>query len=622
MLAMTSVAYAEDGYTGSGGGDIDDPLNGLNDIEQEYNVGIPIIETMKWWFEKQAENQEYLVSHTGYEGSGGGDIPSADTPVTPTNPIELQLISTTLTRYFCCNNRGLSIADAPATTNLTLTDTAYNKIMEKYNAGYDIYIKIVTYESGGSNQWAYVNCIPHGKVVLSEVAATEGGGTVLRVVNNTDAALTCYSYSLYLNQSSSTASNFVYSGATNSGSGSMSSYKMNVGNGWNANSNSYGKNNYGCYYVILYSDGTSSNPQQPSTPVDDPDIPAEPTHTHSDVYDTDTTEYETNVTNTTNVTTVTTYDETSNTYNTTYDINNDVDLTPITRRMDAEIAVLEQMGIDLDSLGFDVRVLLAGIYVRATQTVALLTDILADMANLDRSTGDLVDLSDVEGYLEDILSAITNLQDEETNAPLMRGYLMGIYDDMEELLEGWPLDLSTLEGDVSAIKSAWDGYLSDWSDFLASFEDYMSDILDALGYLENLPVGNSDWWIPSDDNGLTLYEFDEPDSDPNWRFWEPEEVNIPAAEAAIRELFAKFPFCMLSQLAQMFVYLHAPAVAPRFDLPMPNPSDWSHPYMMHIDLSEFDTCAAVLRMGITLWVGVRLTQRSVRMWTKDEQVVE
>ena len=200
-----------------------------------------------------------VIAGGGSPGGGGG---SGGT-VAPTKTFELQLISTTLDRYFNVASGKVYMASAPSTTTVTLTDSAYNQVMAKYNAGYDVFVSMPTYEVN-RNQWCNFYFVQHGKLTFEEVAATQGGGNLLYWRNRTGSTISNYRLQLYLDVPSCTIGNYVYSGSTSSGSGTMSSVNMSNGSGWTPNGSS--GSNFGCYYVVFYADGTSSNPQEPTIP--------------------------------------------------------------------------------------------------------------------------------------------------------------------------------------------------------------------------------------------------------------------------------------------------------------------------------------------------------------------
>lgn len=274
--------------------------------------------------------------------------------------------------------------------------------------------------------------------------------------------------------------------------------------------------------------------------------------------------------------------------------------------------------------------------IRADDIVMLLEGIYNQMGNLDASTNDLVDLSALESTVSDIsadveliVQALNNLQDDNELLTI-RGYLKGMYDWLHDFVIPDPVsvDLSTLEGHLSDISTDLDNFVND---FAVRWADLMNELDDIIDAINSINFSNRRWWKPVDlpDDPTVIVpvirlppEYYDPTNPRLPPFIEePDAINIPALEAAFRELMTKFPFCMLNDLLNMLLYVVRPAAAPIFDLPVPNPSDWSSPHMITIDLSIFDPCASMLRMGITLWVGVKLARRSVKMWTNDNQEV-
>lgn len=96
-----------------------------------------------------------------------------------------------------------------------------------------------------------------------------------------------------------------------------------------------------------------------------------------------------------------------------------------------------------------------------------------------------------------------------------------------------------------------------------------------------------------------------------------EVLNFNALEDAFKELCRHFPFSMLNKLVQVAVWLTRTGVPPRFNLPVPNPADWSTPASIEVDLRPFDPVAAVARMGILLWAIVRISSRTIDMWVRE-----
>lgn len=348
------------------------------------------------------------------------------------------------------------------------------------------------------------------------------------------------------------------------------------------------------------------------------------------------------------------------TNNTTYN-NLDLDLSPITQRQDAIKATLNQIGLDLQTyaalLDMDFQRLfavMAGTMAYQGYANELLEDILAELQSGGGSGGGgsggsvSVDLTDVEGYLEDILSAITNYQDEDSNVLLIRGYLAAIEGDFEnllDLLDDWPsggsaADLTTIEHELVDLLEQdgvtltthgllyWTNYymqdadrvIHDIYDELAAFtNDFTSfwadlaDNLDTIIYdLEHMQVSNRRVFDP-----INPPSYPPPDDETGIVPWE-DVLNITALRDALTRLMNKFPFATINSFVTLLTALVRPAVAPQFDLPMPNPSDWSRPYSVHVDLSDWSQAAAVMRVGWVLWAIARVSRRTVSMWTREE----
>ena len=271
---------------------------------------------------------------------------------------------------------------------------------------------------------------------------------------------------------------------------------------------------------------------------------------------------------------------------------------------------------------------------------------------LMRIYGSLPSMDATEGYLEDILSSLTNMQDEDTNVPLIRGYLKGIFDDLEALvmpdltaLEHQLQDTAEQDGVTLTIRGLLqsmdlgikdiDAILSDWTypttndysevlsniyDEIAAYTDTftqfwadLQEYLDAVLYdLEHLEVNERNNW--PEHGTPQLPDLDEETGIVPWE----DVLNLTALRDAVTRLMDKFPFSTINNFVRILNWFVRPARAPVFDLPLPNPSDWSDPYMVNVDLSIWDTPAAVLRMGITIWASARMSRRTVAMWTREE----
>lgn len=240
-------------------------------------------------------------------------------------------------------------------------------------------------------------------------------------------------------------------------------------------------------------------------------------------------------------------------------------------------------------------------------------------------------------YSQDIDRKLDTIEDyEDGDGHLyVRGYLRELLTDFDNLmlvLEEWPdyPNLSTVETRLQDVFDSLDDFADNFVSYWHEVRQKMDDILRAI---EGLPQDSEPLHWPDSplvppletpDGGGDIIGPLETDPNgypvmPDWTFWT-ERPEMDALDEAIDELMTKFPFCTLNDLVTIFTRLVRPAQAPQFDVPVPNPSDWSAPYMLHVDLSELDPVAAVMRMGITLWVTVRLARRSIRMWTHDEYV--
>lgn len=255
------------------------------------------------------------------------------------------------------------------------------------------------------------------------------------------------------------------------------------------------------------------------------------------------------------------------------DFTSEVDLTPITERQETIIRVLDQIGIDL----WDFEMLVDDHFNTLFWWLRLLYD---SIQGLDRSTQDLVDTSIMEHTLSDIL-------DE---------------------LRDWP-ETGGVDVDLTALEDELEDFHIDFNSF---WEELMGKLDTIIYDLEHLTVSNPRTFDPTDPPGLPL-----PDPGSEIVPWE-DVLNITALRDALTRLMTKFPFATINDIALLFTALVRPAVAPQFDLPMPNPSDWSEPYFVHVDLSVMDIPASVLRLGITLWATARVTRRTMNLWLREE----
>ena len=384
-----------------------------------------------------------------------------------------------------------------------------------------------------------------------------------------------------------------------------------------------------------------------------------------------------------------TYTEVTNNYTTI--VNNDgvdVDLTPVTSRQDAIKATLNQIGTDLDTMALRMDDDLKAMYKMQVLEVAattriynLLKDIYARLDTLDKSTGDLVDLTTLERYAREISentvprtidftqffnhfrtmeTTLDNLDTdlilighelgdmtEENGGATLRGIVYGIY----ELLQDMASDVEDMTSDLELVVQALDN-LQDANQLL-TVRGYLKGIYDAVTALETGGGSDTDYsgvlgdiYAEVEDIDLNLQAFATAVSDAldgisndlltvirelrNLRIRNPQTpqtptlppsddtLNIDALRDALSRLMQKFPFATINNLIHIMTFLVRDPVAPVFDLPVPNPSDWSQPYMLRVDLSDFSQMAAVMRIGIVLWAIARISRRTVSMWTREE----
>lgn len=294
------------------------------------------------------------------------------------------------------------------------------------------------------------------------------------------------------------------------------------------------------------------------------------------------------------------------------------DLTPITTRLDRIYARLGDIGRDL--LNFDQHVQtsfynlenkldgLFSSYLGSVKTwlemiYARLNDINRNIGNLDKSTDDLADLSVIEHQLRDLV-------DSDGVTLTVHGLLYWInyyLQDIDRFLHDWnpyePIDYSTVLNNI----------YDEISDFTNSFSQFWTDLNGKLNTiitdLENLKFAPR---YPTN-------PYPRPPSNPETGIvpWE-DMLNVNALRDAITRMMQKFPFATINNFVLILTMLVRPAQAPQFDLPLPNPSDWSDPYMVHVDLSIWDVPAAVLRTGTMLWAIARVSRRTVALWTSEE----
>lgn len=374
--------------------------------------------------------------------------------------------------------------------------------------------------------------------------------------------------------------------------------------------------------------------------------------------------YETDYTinNTWPTTNNTTYNNTTHNYDVTNTTNSynydqstnqvtsfDLDLSPVTMRLDALNQMVGQIGTDLDSIGIDIaqigldlRTLGEWLFDAFAVHLSVMDDVISRMdreyyrlgeiwdAILDIDHGGSggapsADLSGIEGALSDILDGMSDLDRSTADLVDLTDLEDGV-SDLLEAVEGLELpaaaDLSTLEGLVSdvygdttdignAIGSWWTAQ-EDWWDGLTEQLYGIGDTLDdALADLDSiLSLMRSDRWVrrpyvrPTGPSGDFVILSDD--------------LGVDALRDAITELMTKFPFSTINNLALILTALTRPAVTPVFDLPILNPVTPSEPYLVHVDLSAWDTVASIGRVGILLWVISKVSRSTVKLWTRED----
>lgn len=250
--------------------------------------------------------------------------------------------------------------------------------------------------------------------------------------------------------------------------------------------------------------------------------------------------------------------------------------------------------------------------------------ILQDMANLDRSTGDLVNLQPVIDAInglqmpgDPVATDLSKLEHQLLDMTDSDGVTLTVHgllhwinyylQDIDRFLHDWnpyePIDYSTVLGNIYDEVSAFtDTFTQFWEDF----DNYLDAVLWDLEHMQLAPRTPHAPYpapLPNPETGIVPWE---------------DMLNLNALRDAITRMMQKFPFATINNFVLILTMLVRPAQAPQFDLPLPNPSDWSDPYMVHVDLSIWDVPAAVLRTGTMLWAIARVSRRTVALWTREE----
>lgn len=299
---------------------------------------------------------------------------------------------------------------------------------------------------------------------------------------------------------------------------------------------------------------------------------------------------------------------TTNNYNTTTTYNNlDLDLSPITQRQDNLMRTVNQIGKDVNKLvyGLDKDLL------RIFQVLAL--NLSVDRQNgtfLQRILDELTDgyLQDMQSDIDLIAKELTNLQ-SNSSLQSVKGFLYTINDNIADILK----ELESLPSGGSGGSGGGSGGSVDID--LTAVTDELEDFhLDAISAWDEM-VSRLDTII-DDIEHMRRWQPTTPKPEPPSDL--EKALGVDALKDALARLMGKFPFSTINNLVLILTALVRPAVAPVFDLPMPNPSDWSSPYMVHVDLSDWSQVAAMMRVGILLWAIGRVSRRTVNLWTHEE----
>lgn len=249
------------------------------------------------------------------------------------------------------------------------------------------------------------------------------------------------------------------------------------------------------------------------------------------------------------------------------------DLSPITLRLDDLNLMFSDFANEFSWFEDTLLSLLMRIFTMQLYIYDEIADLLDGLETLDHSTDDLADLSTVERYLEDILSAVTNFADEDTGVTLMRGYLKGIFDDFGQLL--------TLLGD-------WPEYPTVEPSSVTVEPTDLDPVLTELRKIEDLLKGT----------GVKAPVADPDESDPE------KTIGMRIGEK-MDELKDRFPFSLPWDIFAILNLLRAEPVAPQFDLPV-----FGSEESVHVDLSVWESVAVVTRGGTTILFALGLALRS------------
>lgn len=314
-------------------------------------------------------------------------------------------------------------------------------------------------------------------------------------------------------------------------------------------------------------------------------------YNNNDSHDVTTT---TTIHNTTNNISTTTNNVDNTTYvtNNNYETTMDVDLQPITKRLDAIDTKLGAIGRDLgdvydllDEQWAGLSGWLSKIYARQGQIYSAMDDVIP--------------------WLEAILGEMVNLQHPDSGTSTLLGYVKQIVDKLDKLQvggggDGSPVDLSSIEELLKAYTTTPD-YGGGGAEGQFSVADINSFILEEMRRFNAQMVGYTDEIedLLRPDGGVT-----PPDLDPTSEFDDDEGMDAKIADR-MGELVKHFPYSLPWDVGIVLNLLRSAPVAPQFDVGVIGSSE-----DMHIDLSPYEPVAVVTRSGSVVLFAVGLILRT------------
>lgn len=314
-------------------------------------------------------------------------------------------------------------------------------------------------------------------------------------------------------------------------------------------------------------------------------------YNNNDSHDVTTT---TTIHNTTNNVSTTTNNVDNTTYvtNNNYETTMDVDLQPITKRLDSIDTKLGAIGRDLD----DVYDLLDEQWAGLS---GWLSKIYARQAQIYSA------MDDVIPWLEAILGEMVNLQHPDSGTSTLLGYVKQIVDKLDNLQvggggDGSPVDLSSIEELLKAYTTTPD-YGGGGAEGQFSVADINSFILEEMRRFNAQMVGYTDEIedLLRPDGGVT-----PPELDPTGEFDDDEGMDAKIADR-MGELVKHFPYSLPWDVGIVLNLLRSAPVAPEFDVGVIGSSE-----DMHIDLSPYEPVAVVTRSGSVVLFAVGLILRT------------